>query len=492
MPDAERQRFFDTPMHRVAVTDFPLPPGLITTAVESGPESLLRVWPADSDDSAPPSPPSDDRVPYRSRTFSLVNTGNRTLDRPKKSWRVNVGAGTDDEHVAGMTRLSLKSMINDPSQMRESLCWHLFAAAGVHASRHTFATLSINGRYRGLYAVVEDVDRRYLKDRFGSNDRGNLYKAACGTRGCATLERRVGSDGDDSGQQYRRRAQDDRRFEPTYDLRTNEDDPKANSYDDLAELIRAVQGVGLPNGAGFAADAYRENLERVLDVHAFLRWAAVNVLVSGWDNYFATPSNYFLYNGGRVGAEHDFMTDPYFVFLPWDYDNTFGIDYFGTKWQYTPLTDWPANTEAYNRFNGRGKRSKIPLVTNLMANRDYLGYYLDRVEDLLDTVFSPAVIGQRTTAPGALWDRITPDVYWESDSPNGVPFSGRQFSNDEVYRTAFGQNELRRPDAMIEGIQHYTLMRYDRARAELATLRRQVPRGPSTTFPRTPDPLPSR
>ena len=71
------------------------------------------------------------------------------------------------------------------------------------ASRHTYAKLTINGRYRGLFSMVEDVDRRYLHDRFGDADEGNLYKAGCGTLGCATLERRVGPDGDDSGRQYR-------------------------------------------------------------------------------------------------------------------------------------------------------------------------------------------------------------------------------------------------------------------------------------------------
>jgi hypothetical protein len=54
----------------------------------------------------------------------------------------------------------------------------------------------------GLFSVVEQVDKRFLKDRSGDNDEGNLYKAYCGQLGCATLERRVGSDGDDGGRQY--------------------------------------------------------------------------------------------------------------------------------------------------------------------------------------------------------------------------------------------------------------------------------------------------
>ena len=49
------------------------------------------------------------------------------------------------------------------------------------------------------------------------------------------------------------------------------------------------------------------------------------------------PSNYYLYNSGRHGAEHDFMGAPYLTFIPWDYDNCLGIDYSSTKWQYTNI-----------------------------------------------------------------------------------------------------------------------------------------------------------
>ena len=97
----------------------------------------------------------------------------------------------------------------------------------------------------GLYSLIEQVDRRFLESRFGKNDEGNLYKAYCGDLGCSTLEYRVGADGDDSGRQYRSKPDSD---DPTYRLKTNEDDPAANSYDDLAEFVRRINGVGLPGG----------------------------------------------------------------------------------------------------------------------------------------------------------------------------------------------------------------------------------------------------
>ena len=257
--------------------------------------------------------------------------------------------------------------------------------------------------------------------------------------------------------------------------------------------MRVVDGAGLPGGKDrFASDGYRRSVEDIFNVRAFLRWAGVNVLIGSWDNYFATPSNYFLYNSGRRGDERGFMASPYFTFIPWDYDNSFGIDFFGTRWQDTDLVDWPSNTGNYGRKNSGGARSRIPLVQHLLRNPDFLRYYLDHVEFLLDTEVNPdavaAVIG---AGDGGLWDRVARSAYLESDTPHGGPFTGRQFTNHEVYRSDFLQEELRRGEEKAEGIVHYVRMRHDRARAQLADLRRDHPAGSSgATFPATLEPLP--
>jgi hypothetical protein len=485
-----KEAFFAAPMYLVQVSGWPEDAPTLKGPVDAPAGAQLSLWPIDQDDQRVAPAPDRAGVLFTTSSFALANTGNRTLDVPKRSWRANLTAGKAERFV-GMSRLNLKAMYNDPSQMREALAWRLFARAGVPASRHGYARLTINGRYRGLYSIIEDVDRRYLRDRFGDNDRGNLYKAGCGHLGCATLERRTGPDGDDSGRQYRTRGD-----EPTYDLRTNTDDPAANGFEDLAALIRAIDGTGLPGGdARLTTDAFRDGLQEIFNVHAFLRWAGVNILLGSWDNYFATPSNYFLYNSGRRGAAHDVADSPYFTFLPWDYDNSFGIDYFDTAWQYTDLVDWPSNTVNYCRENHAPHRtSRIPLVANLLRNPDLVRYYLDHVEYLLDTDVNPeAITAAIGPDGGGLWDRVRQSAYLESDTPQGSSHTGRQFSNDEIYLANAKQNELHRPDMTIQAITHYVRMRYDRARQQLAALRREHPRGASGAhFPVVMEPLPGR
>ena len=74
-----------------------------------------------------------------------------------------------------------------------------------------------------------------------------------------------------------------------------------------------------------------------MNVDAFLRWAAVNMLLRELRQLLCDPSNYYLYNSGHSGAAEDFVSSPYFHFIPWDYDNCLGIDYSGTDGS-TPIS----------------------------------------------------------------------------------------------------------------------------------------------------------
>jgi hypothetical protein len=233
-------------------------------------------------------------------------------------------------------------------------------------------------------------------------------------------------------------------------------------------------------------------VDGILNVRAFLRWAGLNLLLGSWDNYFATPSNYYLYNSGYRGDASHFVDRPYFTFIPWDYDNCLGIDYVGTRWQDTDILDWPSNTERY--WKGHAT-SRIPLVQNLLKNPDYRQYYLDHLEHLLDTTFNADSIGAKIgkESEGGLWDRIRQAAYLEANTPYEAPFTGRQFTNDEVYRAGCRQEQLRHGNATIDGILAYVRERYDTARKQLQELRASMPSGASgATFTGTVETLPER
>ncbi|HXZ75440.1 MAG TPA: hypothetical protein VEH31_31855, partial [Streptosporangiaceae bacterium] len=126
-------------------------------------------------------------------------------------------------------------------------------------------------------------------------------------------------------------------------------------------------------------------------------------------------------------------------------------------------------------------------------NRDYRQYYLDYLEFLLDTQFHPRAFAAQIAAGSGdgLWGRVSQAAYLESATPYGQPFTGRQFTNDEVYRSGCMQYELRHGNEKAEGIIHYARMRRDSARQQLEQLRTATPRASDRAgFPAVMEPLP--
>ena len=471
----------DGTMYFVRIADWDparMTPASLRDAV-TVPGSAVRVYRIDpaNPHHCPDADVGDDDLVFETDEFSLRTSGNMTNGTPKSSYKIKFE--NDDERMFAMRSLNLKSMWNDVSQLRESLAWSLFARAGVPASRHTYARLCINDRYYGLYSVIEQVDKAFLKDHFTKdNDDGNLYKAYWEDIGPATLEYRG-----DIGSAYFTAANIDDR---TYQLKTNEDaddDPALQTYDDLAVLIRAINGIDLPGGdEKFDTPEYRASIEAVFNVKAFLRWASVNTLIGGWDNYWRTPSNYYLYDSGKQGAREAFMADPYFTWIPWDYDNSFGIDFFDVPWHAKNIVNWES------------AGAKLPLITNLLKNEEYLRYYLDHLDYMLDCCINEQWIVNRIgDDTSGLVDRVRHGAYLESDTPAGAAHTGRQFTNDQVYWNGFQHHELRSgANQLTLGILHFVRLRHAAAKQQLATWRTTHPRGSSgATFPATPEPLPN-
>lgn len=432
---------FATPLLQVHVSGFgmlelPAPKTDLVPAPEGARLAVSRLDPADTRHI----PPAD--ALYRRDGFALECTGNRTLAEPKSSWRARL-----DTRFAGLERLHLKSMVNDASVVREAIAWSAFAAAGIRCSRRTYARLAMDHTYRGLYSLTEDLHSDYLRRHFGHAD-GTLYKANCGDLGCATLAPRG-----TSGADYRPAPGS---TDPTYELRRGDGD-----FVDLARLVTVLHS------------GDRSEVERIFAVHAFLRWAGVTVLLGSWDTYYGTPANYFLYNS-RSPA------DPYFTFLPWDYDNILGITYDLTQeaydhadWAGGDILDWPPRS--------------LPLLRTLLEFPDLRQYYLDHLVHLLDTTFHPTAVAAAVARNWAVAQR---SAYLEALTPQGAPFTGRRWSNHAVFQHAQEQQDQRYefPSGdrrTFQAITAFARRRHETAWAQLAG--HQVV---TRTFDAAPEPLP--
>ncbi len=171
----------------------------------------------------------------------------------------------------GLERLTLNNMVSDPTQSQELVNYPLFAAAGLPASRVSYAEVSLNGEAYGLYANVESVDEVWLDARFADGS-GDLWEAADGAEFTV--------DGVES-----------------FELKSG-----AGDRDALRAVAAALDGEG---------DRVA-SLEAVLDLDQVLAYWAWKVVVGDPDGYPWNPNDLFVYGDPDRGGR--------FVFAPWGFD----------------------------------------------------------------------------------------------------------------------------------------------------------------------------
>jgi hypothetical protein len=144
----------------------------------------------------------------------------------------------------------------------------------------------------------------------------------------------------------------------------------------LARLIRLLHDS--------APGRLAELLPARFGVDAFLKVLAVHSLIAAWDNYHMTPGNFYLYwdrAGDRIS------------WIPYDYDNSFGVDFWGIDWQNAPLIDFTPRT------NGSEDR---PLIDKVLAVPAWRTQLLQHIRALLAGPFREEALMSRARQLQAL------------------------------------------------------------------------------------------
>jgi len=253
-------------------------------------------------------------------SVGITLRGNTSRNSAKKSFKLAFNAFLPGRDFYDLDKMNLNGEHNDPSIIRSKLCWDLFNDAGIIHSRAAHTEVYINGTYYGLYINVEQVDDKFLKKNF-IDDKGNLWKCLYP----ADLVY-LGED-----QNLYKKINGGIK---TYDLKTNE------TADDYSKLVRLIS---LLNKTSISA--LPDSLEKVINIGNVFKLFAFNTLVAGWDDYRSLNNNYYLY--------HEPSTDK-FSMLPYDYDNTFGIDWFKVDWAtanpYTYPKAVPGNRPLWDKL----------------------------------------------------------------------------------------------------------------------------------------------
>jgi hypothetical protein len=267
--------------------------------------------------------------------------GNTSRYSQKKSFKVSFNTFEPGRKFYGIEKMNLNGEHNDPSVIRSRLCWEWLRAAGVPAPRTTHSKVYINGNYYGLYVMVEHVDEEFVESRFDNND-GNLYMCLypadllyLGTSPelykLTTGSRRV------------------------YELKTN---TEYDNYADFAKFIDVLNNSPL--------ESLECELGEIFNLNSYLKIMAMDVITGNWDGYIYNKNNFYLYKNTETGR---------FEYIPYDLDNTFGIDWSGNNWETRNIYNWKQQAPEVR-----------PLYTRLLqvpAIRDRYSFYMKQILELL-------------------------------------------------------------------------------------------------------------
>lgn len=305
--------------------------------------------------------------------------GNTSRNSWKKSFKLSFNTFESGRDFYGLEKVNLNGEHNDPSIIRSKIGWDLMNSFGIPGSRANHVEVYINGNYYGLYIQVEHIDEVFVDSRF-ENMNGNLYKCL------------YPADLDYKGtnpESYKYEQGDTR----VYDLKTNvaEDD-----YSDIANFITKLNQ--LPN------EVFACEIQNVFNVYDYLRAIATDVFLGNWDGPLYNKNNFYLYyntSSNRI------------EYIPYDLDNTLGIDWMGRDWDTRDLYDWAKHGEPR------------PLFTKMMANDELRAIYTQYTSDLMNNVVNEDFT-QRILA---IKEMITPYVVNDPYYPLDYGYTIEDFHN---------------------------------------------------------------
>lgn len=93
----------------------------------------------------------------------------------KPSFSVKLDEFVQGADIDGIQKFQLNNSVKDDSYLAEPVAYLTYLRAGVPAPRTALAVVRFNGETKGIYVVVEGVNKRFLRHAYGDGN-GNLYE----------------------------------------------------------------------------------------------------------------------------------------------------------------------------------------------------------------------------------------------------------------------------------------------------------------------------
>ena len=218
----------------------------------------------------------------------------------KKSFKLDLNCFIRKQKYQGITRLNLNNNYKDPSLMREKLTFDVYAKEGLPSPKSAYAKVFLNDEYLGLYLLVENIDKHFLKRTF-KQSAGNLYFG----EPHGTFEK----------------LDDMEKYIRSYRKKNNK---KVNNWNDLISLINCIN-------TAQSEEKQVKALQEILELDNCLKTWAINNLLVNVDAYnMMYPHNYYLYADTSTNK------------LNWiNYDFNYSFAAWNPKYTYNQVIDFP-------------------------------------------------------------------------------------------------------------------------------------------------------
>jgi hypothetical protein len=290
-----------------------------------------------------------DGITYPSVGVRFRGNTSYMMASEKKPFNISIDYGDDNQRLYGYKTLNLLNCNADPSFIREVL-YSRICRDYLPAPKANFVKLVINGENWGIYANVQQFNKDFLQEWFGTKD-GVRWKVPANPRGGVGALIWNGSDVAN--------------YEGAFELRTKD---APNAWKDLVELCEVLNKT--PDHQLEAALNPIFNIDRAL-------WfiALDNVLIDS-DGYISRGSDYNLYQ------------DPHGRFHMIPYDNNETFLYAGGPGPGAWEDSDPMRSPVIHESN-----EMRPVISRLLSIPHLRARYLAHVRTIVDEWLDWRVLG---------------------------------------------------------------------------------------------------
>lgn len=354
--------------------------------------------------------------------ITLAVSGHSTRTASKPSYKIKIQK--DDSTLYEYRRIKLRAMSTDATYMREEIVYDIANKIGMLTSKYSYARLYLNDQPVGLFGLAEVFKNPWIRNEFAGGDKdfvqgalfaadvsgamssgGGLNNNSTQNGGLVSNTMPGGNSttmpdgnstmshdppggggftmGSDSDLSYL--GDNATLYETPYPAKEDPSTGSAN-YTRIMELTKFISQQ--PN-ATMVNNSATTSWERMMDVESFIRYLALDLVISNSDGYLNMANNYLMY---------DDLDNDRLVFGGQDYDLTMG----------TTMGDSESSMSGnYTQFSGFTTR---PLTTTLFKVPQYKERLETLIYNITKSVMNPDILNPRIDAIASM---ILEDVEWD-------------------------------------------------------------------------------